>query len=176
MCHHCRGDLCPSKADDSLPIWLKAELHAIQKEFAYILGYHDDHDAFLTSHSESPNPPDRPVMNAETAFEKLAQVIRILDFSPKPDFPGLYVGLGIEAKALFGRAAGQICSAVMGQQNLFGTTLWRSGENILKNALKETWSLQDFDRTKQWVIRYCNHPTQMHHCKFRMDVLRQFSR
>jgi hypothetical protein len=79
-----------------------------------------------------------------------------LDFSPKADIPGPYIGVGIEAKALFGRATGQICSAVMSQQNLFGTTLWWSGENILKNALRETWSLQDFDQTKQWVIRYCN--------------------
>lgn len=165
MCHHCGGDLCtPQQADDSLPFWLKAELHSIQREFAYNLGCHGDHEALLTPHSESPSPPDRPVMNAETAFKKLAQVIRILDFSAKPDFPGPYVGVGIEAKALFGRATGQICSSLMEQQNLFGTTLWWAGENILKNALRQTWSLQDFDRTKQWVIRYCNHSTQMQHC------------
>lgn len=165
MCHHCGGDLCPpQQADDSLPFWLKAELHAIQREFTYNLGCHGDHEALLTPHSESPSPPDRPVMNTETAFEKLAQVIRILDFSAKPDFPGPYVGVGIEAKALFGRATGQICSSLMEQQNLFGTTLWWSGENILKNALRQTWSRQDFDRTKQWVIRYCNHSTQMQHC------------
>jgi len=165
MCHHCGGDLCPpQQADDSLPFWLKAELQSIQREFAYNLGCHGDHEALLTPYSESPSPPDRPVMNTETAFEKLAQVIRILDFSAKPDFPGPYVGVGIEAKALFGRATGQICSSLMEQQNLFGTTLWWSGENILKNALRQTWSLQDFDRTKQWVIRYCNHSNQMRHC------------
>jgi len=164
MCHHCGADLCAAKTEDSLPFWLKAELSAIQKEFAHILGCYDDRDTLPTAPSESTSNPDRHPMTSEMAFEKLTQIIRILDFSPKADFPGPYVGVGIEAKALFGRATGQICSSVMGQQNLFATTLWWSGENILKNALRQTWSAQDFDRTKQWVIRYCNHSTQMQHC------------
>ena len=41
-----------------------------------------DHEALLTPHSESPSPPERPVMNAETASEKLAQVIRIVNQRP----------------------------------------------------------------------------------------------
>ena len=155
MCHHCGADLCAAKTEDSLPFWLKAELSAIQKEFAHILGCYDDRDTFPTPPSESTSNPDCRPMTSEMAFEKLTQIIRILDFSPKADFPGPYVGVGIEAKALFGQATGQICSSVMGQQNLFGTTLWWPGENLLKNALREKWANADFDRTKQWVLRHC---------------------
>lgn len=32
---------CSTQGVDSLPFWLKTELHAIQKEFAHILGCHD---------------------------------------------------------------------------------------------------------------------------------------
>jgi len=174
MCYHCGGDLCAIAPPAYLPIWLTAEVTAIQMEFSHLLGLRKTEEqipdiasieigengnpitaslAMQTSLREAYVQQHKP--SAVEIYEKLAKIVRILDFSPIAEASGPQIGVGIEAKMLFGRGSAQACRALMEHQNLFGTTLWWPGENILKNALRETWANADFDRTKQWVLRHC---------------------
>jgi hypothetical protein len=156
MCYHCGEDLCTSEAENVLPHRLRTKIASIQTELTNFFGFFD-HRRMLQEPDTEPESHVEQSMNIlGISDEKLSQMIRIMDLSPNPESSGPLLGVGIEAKALFGHAAGEICQAIMGQQNLFGTTLWWPGENLLKNALHETWSLQELDQTKQWVLRYSN--------------------
>lgn len=178
MCHHCGGDLCSVQESVYLPTWLTAEVTAIQLEFAYLLGMLEADDQSHPAPAVIPVESDaisntaqaatlsmqeslqvlyarQPSPTMTQAFERLKQVVRVLDFSPLSNFPGLHIGVGIEAKALFGRTSAQMCRFVMEHQNLFGTTLWWPGEKLFKNPLQHEWEAKDFDRTKNWALHIC---------------------
>lgn len=172
-CYHCQGDLRTCKDSNELPHWLTSELTVIQTEFSYLLGFQSNelHFAEADSIDTDGNTSEREATRAMQASlrdaysrrdtsclaesqQRLREITRILDFSPIAETPGPFIGVGIEAKSIFGRAAGQICSVMMSHQDLFGTTLWWPGENLLKNARREIWKPEDFNRTKLWVLRY----------------------
>lgn len=174
QCHHCGGDLCTLKEEAALPKCLTDEVIAAQADFLDVLGFHkgEDNDINIRPLKNSSigrfqrethaietlihNRFTKKTPTLTDTFENLTEIIRILDFPPRFQNPGLRVGVGIEANKLFGSAAGPIYTAVMHHQNPFGTTLWWPGNNPLRNAQQESWSLQDFDRTHEWILRHIN--------------------
>ncbi|NHC06881.1 TniQ family protein [Azonexus fungiphilus] len=174
MCYHCGGDLCSLKEIVTLPKWLTKEVIATQADFLEVLGFHEaEVDEIDIRPIKNPTISrlqretlaiealihNRFAKNTPTladAFENLIEIIRILDFPSSVRHQELRIGAGIEANKLFGSATSLIHTAVMQHQNTCGTTLWRPGANPLKKAQQESWSLHDFDRAKEWVLRHAN--------------------
>lgn len=184
ICYHCGGDLCSIQESTYLPTWLTLELTSIQLEFAFLLGLNegDDHNhLILATPAENSdainNTPSAATLSMQSflrkkyaqqpspthsqAFNKLKETVRIVDFSRPTQTPGPFIGVGIEAKNLFGRASAHISSIIMGNQNLFGTTLWWSGERLFINALQHEWTTEDFNLTKNWALRLCDNSEEV---------------
>ncbi|HLO64780.1 MAG TPA: TniQ family protein [Azonexus sp.] len=173
-CHHCGEDLCSPTREATLPKWLTEEVIATQADFLHVLGFHglevDDIDIMIVKNSTISrfqrethaietlihNRFAKKTPTLADASENLTEIVRILDFPSTSGDQGVRIGVGIEANKLFGSATNLIYTAVMQHQNPFGTTLWLPGHNPLKKAQHEAWSLHDFDRAKDWVLRYIN--------------------
>lgn len=174
-CHHCGGDLCSLKEEAALPKWLTEEVIATQADFLDVLGFHKDEEDEINIRpikDSTISRVQRETRAIETlihnrfakkntptladAFENLTEIIRILGFPSKLENQELRIGVGIETNKLFGSATSPIYTALMQHQNPFGTTLWWPAENPLRKAQRVSWSLQDFDRTKEWVLRHIN--------------------
>lgn len=163
-----------------MPVWLALEITAIQEHFEELLGIRESSNrsdrvtatleeniSSKTSNSDMPSDLNgqrlktvRTQLSYDDARVKLAEVLRILDFSRDNEFKRLEIGIGIEANQLFGQKTGHICSHLMHCQSLFGTTLWWSGEDMFKDAMQTRWSRRDFSRARQWVLRCIENENQ----------------
>ena len=87
----------------------------------------------------------------DDAVVKLSDALRIIDITKSGEEKRQTIAVGIEAHHLFGKKTGVICSHLMNCQNLFGTTVWWSGQGFFKDALQEQWRRRDFTRARNWI-------------------------